>query len=194
MRALVIHEMYEVLRRHSATVRFQHGAPPDIIGTTHISPPQCVKPPAIPRFVPSFFTPARDLRAQIHLPCRRASASTPLLSIHALSSHHLSLRRIRRHPPRRRYDCTSLPVKFSVEYGGRADRERRIDPRESCRRHGVQRQSKRRGKYWPTIFYLFRASVPRQAGPMRESNGMTKIDGHSLDFRLRGVGGREKEK
>lgn len=71
MRALVIHEMYEVLRRHSATVRFQHGAPPDIIGTTHISPPQCVKPPAIPRFVPSFFTPARDLRAQIHLPCRR---------------------------------------------------------------------------------------------------------------------------
>lgn len=63
--------MYEVLRRHSATVRFQHGAPPDIIGTTHISPPQCVKPPAIPRFVPSFFTPARDLRAQIHLPCRR---------------------------------------------------------------------------------------------------------------------------
>lgn len=103
MRALVIHEMYEVLRRHSATVRFQHGAPPDIIGTTHISPPQCVKPPAIPRFVPSFFTLARDLRAQIHLPCRRErlpflhpcslSLSPPSLSLPrlSLSSTPLSL-------------------------------------------------------------------------------------------------------
>lgn len=130
MRALVIHEMYEVLRRHSATVRFQHGAPPDIIGTTHISPPQCVKPPAIPRFVPSFFTPARDLRAQIHLPCRRERLYR--FSIHARPPLHLPPPR--RHPTRRRRDdCTSLPVKFFVEYGGHADRE--TNRSATCRRH-----------------------------------------------------------
>lgn len=162
MRALVIHEMYEVLRRHSATVRFQHGAPPDIIGTTHISPPQCVKPPAIPRFVPSFFTPARDLRAQIHLPCRRErlpflhpcslSLSPPSLSLlhpsislffsfppsSSFSLFRLSPSRRRRHPTRRRRDdCTSLPVKFSVEYGGHG-RDRETNRSASCRRHGVQ--------------------------------------------------------
>jgi len=53
MRTLVIHEMYEVLRRHSATVRFRRGARPDIIGTTHISPPQCVKLPFV-RFPVSY--------------------------------------------------------------------------------------------------------------------------------------------
>lgn len=53
MRTLVIHEMYEVLRRHSATVRFRRGARPDIIGTTHISPPQCVKLPPM-RFPVSY--------------------------------------------------------------------------------------------------------------------------------------------
>lgn len=53
---------------------------PDIIGTTHISPPQCVKPRrrAIPLRVLSYlhFSLNRSLslvisRAQIHLPCRR---------------------------------------------------------------------------------------------------------------------------
>lgn len=155
MRTLVIHEMYEVLRRHSATVRFRRGARPDIIGTTHISPPQCVKlpPRAIPRFVPSFFTTARDLsRAQIHLPCRRERL--PLLHPPPLRDASPSP-----FPPpwrttrRRRDDCTSLPVKFSssVEYGSR-DRDESIREMPLAR---LERQSKRRSKYWPTIFYLF---------------------------------------
>lgn len=155
MRALVIHEMYEVLRRHSATVRFQHGAPPDIIGTTHISPPQCVKPPAIPRFVPSFFTRARDLRAQIHLPCRRASVYR--FSIRAASSPP------RRDPPAsRRLYIASGKILRRIRRAG-APIERRIDPRVAA---GV-RQSKRRGKYWPTIFYLFRRSERPRASASR---------------------------
>lgn len=146
MRALVIHEMYEVLRRHSATVRFQRGAPPDIIGTTHISPPQCVKPPAIPRFVPSFFTPARDLRAQIHLPCRRER-------LPFLHPRRLSISTPRHDPPAsRRLYIVSGKIPRRI----REPRSRRIDPRDAAR-HGEQ-QSKRRSKYRPTIFYLFRCS------------------------------------
>lgn len=68
----------------SATVRFRPEAllsPPDIIGTTHIFPPQCVKPRGAvcdspPRAFRTFIFHStalnRDLsRAQIHLPCRR---------------------------------------------------------------------------------------------------------------------------
>lgn len=151
--------MYEVLRRHSATVRFRRGARPDIIGTTHISPPQCVKlfpppPPCDSPFRTFIFHSARDLsRAQIHLPCRRGRL--PLL-------HPPPLRNAAPSPfptppwhttRRRRDDCTSLPVKFfsSVEYGS-PDRDESIREMPLAR---LQRQSKRRSKYWPTIFYLF---------------------------------------
>lgn len=68
----------------SATVRFRPEAllsPSDIIETTHISPPQCVKPreavcDSPPRAFRTFIFHSTALnpdlsRAQIHLPCRR---------------------------------------------------------------------------------------------------------------------------
>lgn len=158
MRTLVIHEMYEVLRRHSATVRFRRGARPDIIGTTHISPPQCVKlpSPCDSPFRTFIFHSARNLsRAQIHLPCRRERLRLlhppPLRSARRLT---VALATPSRHTTRRRRDdCTSLPVKFSfpVEYGS-PDRDESIREMPLAR---LERQSKRRSKYWPTIFYLF---------------------------------------
>lgn len=92
MRALVIHEMYEVLRRHSATVRFRarcssrhNRDDPYFPAAMRHKPSPPLFPHAIPRFVSSFFTlplvisllfslpPSLSLPgSQIHLPCRRA--------------------------------------------------------------------------------------------------------------------------
>lgn len=156
MRTLVIHEMYEVLRRHSATVRFRRGARPDIIGTTHISPPQCVKLPPV-RFPVSYLhfslrswslprpnSPSMSSRASTASP----STATPqrlFIPLPTPPTWHTTRRR--------RDDCTSLPVKFfsSVEYGS-PDRDESIREMPLAR---LERQSKRRSKYWPTIFYLF---------------------------------------
>lgn len=111
-------------------------------------------PRAIPRFVPSFFTPlviSPAPKFTFHV-----VASVYRFSIHRHSATPL-------HPPihssrwhttrRRRDDCTSLPVKFfsSVEYGS-PDRDESIREMPLAR---LERQSKRRSKYWPTIFYLF---------------------------------------
>lgn len=63
MRALVIHEMYEVLRRHSATVRFRarcssrhNRDDPYFPAAMRHKPSPPLLPHAIPRFVSSFFT------------------------------------------------------------------------------------------------------------------------------------------
>ena len=157
MRTLVIHEMYEVLRRHSATVRFRCGARPDIIGTTHISPPQCVKLPFV-RFpvsylhfsLPLVISPAPKFTFHVVASVYRFSIHRRAASRDASPSpFHLTWHTTRR----RRDDCTSLPVKFSssVEYGS-PDRDESIREMPLAR---LERQSKRRSKYWPTIFYLF---------------------------------------
>jgi len=133
-------------------------------------------PRAIPRFVPSFFTTARDLsRAQIHLPCRRERL--PLLHPPSLRDASPSPFPPTRHTTRRRRDdCTSLPVKFSST-GVPIETNRFA----KCRWHdwnGSQSVVVNIGRPFSIYFRCYGALPTLISEPIREA----EIDGHAVNF------------